>query len=258
MNTEELTVSSDMKKTTFIQHVFNFNDETKSDLLNILQYLVICLVPVVVLNKSVAKLIPDVDEEKSSYEMVAEVLGQSALTLLGVFFIHRFVTYFPTYSGKAYASFQVTNIAILFVIIASSFQTRIGSKINILIDRFFDIVEGRTALKADDKKHHEEAAKHQQGQGHRNTMHQASRADVQHMQMPQTQMPVSGATDIHMLERSGHEAQTQSPQNPNTDFNSMFSGPNNPLVNAQQPHMQEGFSEPMAANDFGSGLLNAY
>lgn len=255
MNTEELTVSSDIKKTSFIQHVFNFNDETKSDLLNILQYLVICLIPVVVLNKCVAKLIPDVNEDKSSYEMVAEILGQSALTLLGVFFIHRFVTYFPTYSGKAYASFNVTNIAILFVVIASSFQTRIGSKINILIDRFFDIVEGRTALKADEKKQQEEAAKHQQAQSHGHSMHQGSRADVQHMQIPQTQMPVSGATDIHMLERSG---QTQSPQNPNTDFNQMFAGPNNPLVNAQQPHMQEGFAEPMAANDFGSGLLNAY
>ena len=111
MNTEELTVSSDMKKTTFIQHVFNFNDETKSDLLNILQYLVICIVPVVILNKGVAKLIPDVSEEKSSYEMLAEVLGQSALTLLGVFFIHRFVTYFPTYSG-----FKYENLTLLVLI----------------------------------------------------------------------------------------------------------------------------------------------
>jgi len=257
MNTEELTVSSDMKKTTFIQHVFNFNDETKSDLLNILQYLVICIVPVVILNKGVSKIIPDVSEEKSSYEMLAEVLGQSALTLLGVFFIHRFVTYFPTYSGKSYASFHVTNIAILFVVIASSFQTRIGNKINILIDRFFDVVEGRTALRDDDKREHETVSKNAQ---HPQMMgqHQQSRADVQHMQAPQTHMPTSGATDIRMLERSGMGGAVQSPQNPNTDFNSMFAGPNNPLVNAQQPHMQEGFTEPMAANDFGGGLLNAY
>ena len=39
MNTDELSVSSDIKKTTFIEHVFNFNDDTKSELLNILQYL---------------------------------------------------------------------------------------------------------------------------------------------------------------------------------------------------------------------------
>ncbi len=254
MNTEELTVSSDMKKTTFIQHVFNFNDDTKNDLMNILQYVVLCLVPVILLNKGVSKLIPDVDDDKLSYELVAEVLGQSTLTLLGMFFIHRIITYVPTYSGKEYATFHVTNVAMIFVLIASSFQTRIGNKINILIDRLFDIIEGRAALKADEKKEQKEVA----AKGHNGPSHHASRADVQHMQIPQTHMPMSGTTDIQMLER--HSGNQGSPQNPNTDFNSMFAGPNNPLVNAQQPHMQEPFAspEPMAANDFGSGLLNAF
>ena len=256
MNTDELSVSSDIKKTTFIEHVFNFNDDTKSELLNILQYLVLCLVPVVMLNKVVAKVTPDVDEDKVSYEMLAEVLMQSALTLLGVFFIHRFITYFPTYSGKDYASFHVTNIAILFVVIVSSFQTRIGGKINILIDRAFDVMEGRTALR-DDAKKIKDAVEEKRAA----TKHQPSRADVQHMQLPQNNMPTSGATDIQMLEHHiGESGSYNSPQNPNTDFNTMFAGPNNPMVNAQQPHshVQEGFAEPMAANDFGSGLLNAF
>ena len=190
--------------------------------------------------------------------MMAEILMQSALTLLGVFFIHRFVTYFPTYSGKDYASFHVTNISILFVVIVASFQTRIGNKINILVDRAFDIMEGKAALRADAKK-----VKDAIEEKHKAAKHQPSRADVQHMQIPQTNMPTSGATDIQMLERHiGESGDYHSPHNPNTNFNSMFAGPNNPMVNAQQPsphsHMQEGFTEPMAANDFGSGLLNAF
>ena len=42
------------------------------------------------------------------------------------------------------------------------------------------------------------------------------------------------------------------------NFDSMYSGPNNPLQNAHQPgQMREGFSEPLAAND-GYGFGTAY
>lgn len=241
MNSEELSVSSDIKKTSFIEHVFNFNDDTKAHLLNILQYTIICVIPVVLLNKGVAKLIPDVDEDKATYELVAEVLGQSVLTLTGVFFIHRLITYFPTYSGKDYPPFHVTNVAILFVIIASSFQTRVGEKVNILIDRLFDLVEGRSSLK-EKSEQKKDTAPHQ-------PVHQPSRAD-----MPQGHH--IGTTAIQ------HDMSRQMPSTGGMgnqqDFNAMFSGPNNPLVGAQQMGSSMPLQEPMAANEMAGSLLNAY
>ena len=38
-------------KTGFFKHVFNFNDESKSEMLNIVQYAVLALIPVIILNK---------------------------------------------------------------------------------------------------------------------------------------------------------------------------------------------------------------
>ena len=42
--------SSDESK-SFLKHVFNFDDDSKSEILNILQYSLIAIIPIVILNK---------------------------------------------------------------------------------------------------------------------------------------------------------------------------------------------------------------
>jgi hypothetical protein len=246
MESEKLIVESDIKKNSFMAHLFNFDDDTKNQLMNIFQYTVLAIIPVVMLNKGIAHLIPEVDDEKPSYMLTLELLGQAILIFFGMFLIHRFVTYFRTYSGTAYAPFHTTNVIILFLVIAASFQTRIGEKTNILIDRLFDVIEGRSTLSGETKKdEHKAPAKNQGGhphaqqQQHHIPQHQPSRADVSH----------AGTTNISQL-----QANERAP-----DFNSMFSGPNNPLQNAQSPGMmQEGFSEPVAANEMAGSSWNAF
>ena len=43
--------SSDESKKNFVKYVFNFNDTTKAELLNIMQYSILAIIPIVVLNK---------------------------------------------------------------------------------------------------------------------------------------------------------------------------------------------------------------
>ena len=38
-------------KAGFVKHVFNFDEDSKADILNIVQYAVLAIIPVVVLNK---------------------------------------------------------------------------------------------------------------------------------------------------------------------------------------------------------------
>ena len=61
---------------TFFQHVFNFNSESKKEMLNIAQYTVVALIPIVILNKVMQKFVPEADDEKGSVELLAEVLIQ--------------------------------------------------------------------------------------------------------------------------------------------------------------------------------------
>ena len=244
MESNKLVVESDTSKSSFLAHVFNFDDDTKSQFLNIIQYTVLAVLPVVLLNKTVSRIIPEVDEDKSTYLMIIELLGQSILMLFGMFMIHRLITYFPTYSKMSYAPFHTTNIIILFLVIAASFQTRIGEKSNIMIDRFFDLVEGRTTLSGDNthKQNDHNKGTPQNGTSAMHPMppppppqHQPSRADV-------------GSTHLSQLQTNERAP----------DFNTMFSGPNNPLQNAQTPSVQESFTEPVAANEMGGTPWNAF
>ena len=61
---------------------------------------------------------------------------------IGIFFIHRLVTFVPTYSKTNYEQFNVTSIVIAFLVIVLSLQTRLGEKVNILIDRLLDYIDG--------------------------------------------------------------------------------------------------------------------
>lgn len=247
MDSDKLVVESDLKKSSFLEHLFNFDGDSKGEMMNIIQYTVLSIIPIILLVKGVAKLIPKVDEDNSSFVMGAEILGQAILIFLGMLLIHRIVTYFPTYSKKVYAPLHVTNLIVVFLVIAASFQTRIGEKTNILIDRLFDVIEGRSAITKEDET--------KKGKPHVNQnipQHQASRADVMPGTTHITQLHGNEVSSAPHNQAGGHHGQ---------DFNSMFAGPNNPMVSAQTPGMagQEGFtSEPMAANSFGSGTLNAF
>ena len=56
-------------KKTFFNHVFSMSEESNAEVLNVLQYAFTAVVPVVVLNKSINRLIPEADPDKSSLEI---------------------------------------------------------------------------------------------------------------------------------------------------------------------------------------------
>ena len=74
----------------FIKHVFNFEDDSKSEILNILQYALIAIIPVVLLNKTISKYVPEVDENKGSLEVFAEVILQVSIMFIGLLLIHQY------------------------------------------------------------------------------------------------------------------------------------------------------------------------
>ncbi len=127
---------------TFLNHVFSTTDESKAEMLNVIQYGVMAVVPIVALNKSIQKFIPEADVEKSSIELLAEVFMQIVLMFIGIILVHRLITYVPTYSGYKYESFNLTTVMLAFLMIVLSLQTKLGLKVNILTDRLYELWNG--------------------------------------------------------------------------------------------------------------------
>jgi|UniRef100_A0A6C0JQK2 hypothetical protein len=139
---EILNEVKDLNKKTFLSHVFSTTEEGKAEVLNVVQYSLLGVIPVVVLNKLIQRFIPEADPEKSSLELLAEIFIQLVVMFCGVIVIHRIITYIPTYSGFKYESLTLTNVILAFLIIVLSIQTKLGIKVNILVDRINDLWNG--------------------------------------------------------------------------------------------------------------------
>jgi len=131
---------SSEQQPTFFSHLFNFEREGKADILNVLQYSSISLIPVIILNKTIQNIIPEASDEKGSFELSAEVLAQVILMFLGLIFIDRFTTYFKTYSGEEYPKHSVLFFSLGFLMIVLSIQSKLGEKVSILTERFMQFI----------------------------------------------------------------------------------------------------------------------
>jgi len=132
----------DLNKKTFLSHVFSTSEEGKAEIINVVQYGILGVIPVVILNKIIQRFVPEADPEKSSLEILIEIFIQLVVMFCGIIVIHRIITYIPTYSGFKYESLALTNVILAFLIIVLSIQTKLGIKVNIIVDRLNNLYEG--------------------------------------------------------------------------------------------------------------------
>ena len=234
--------SSDDSNNNFFKHVFNFDDDSKSDILNIIQYAILAIIPVVILNKSIGKYVPEADDKKGSLELSAEIVIQIIVTFIGLLLIHRMITFVPTYSNTKYVDFSVMYNILAVLMITMSLQTKLGEKVSILVDRLMELWNGPS----DNKKKKNGAVKVSQPISGQQILQQA----------PPPPMYTDG-TAISSLPTSDSQPDSTQ-QMPN--YNNMYRQDTTPLVGAATPSMSEGFGGPVAASEFlgGGGFGSAW
>ena len=229
--------SSDDSNKNFFKHVFNFDDDSKSDILNIIQYSLIAIIPVIVLNKSMQKYVPEADEQKGNLEILAEIVLQVIVMFIGLLTVHRMVTFVPTYSGLEYPEFSIIFIILAVLMITLSLQTKLGEKVSILTERLTELWEG----KSDKKKK----------KGNVKVSQPISQNGQPTNQSAMNQAMYNDGTSINSLPTSDMSSSAQ--QMPN--YNAMHSQDTTPLVGAATPGEQgEGFNLPVAASDVLGGF----
>ena len=137
-----LQEAKDISKASLLSHVFSSTEEDKAEILNVVQYSLLGVVPVVVLNKMIQRFIPEADPDKSSIELLAEIVIQLIVIFCGLIFAHRLITYVPTYSGFKYENLTLTSVVLAFLVIVLSIQSKVGLKVNIIVDRLNELWNG--------------------------------------------------------------------------------------------------------------------
>ena len=210
------------ENTSVIRTIFKFDDETKTTLMNIIQYVLVAFIPLVALQMASEKIFPKHHDEKGNVELIMEILGQSVFIIVGIFLIHRIVMVIPTFSGVAMGDINLFTIVIVFMLCAIIFPGNIQIKSQTLSDRLTDAWEGKSDETAKNKKKpHKQSivSVSQPISGHRPQQHQPSRADQMNHQQPPIVPPNNNTLQPPTME----EQTMQGPPEPEA-FNSMGGG----------------------------------
>lgn len=220
----------------FFSYVFNFDEENKATIMNMLQYTILSIIPVLLILKITKHIIPEEDESKGSLEIFLESVSQLIIIMLAIWFTNKIINYIPTYSGEKYHAFNEISFIIPFMVILATMQTKLGAKFNILIERTVNLYKG------EDKKAAAPATNNNNGGGVRVT---------QPISMPQHQPSQSDYLDRNQLLPSNPQLTAMPPQQA-PDFNQMYQNQATSMPGAAMPGM---IQEPMAANEaFGGGF----
>ena len=236
-----MDISNDSKQ-NFFKHVFNFSDDSKSDILNICQYSIVALIPVVILNKVMQKYVPEAEDSKSSLEILAEIIIQVFGMFFGLLIIHRIITFVPTYSGVNYPEFNMVFIILAVLMITLSLQTKLGEKVSILVDRINELWNGKQNTKTktvtvNGKQVTVKVSQPISGQTQQQYSESANQSAM-------NQAMYSDGTSINSL-----PSDTSMPAQQLPNYNNMYRQDTTPLVAAASPSMAQESFVPMAANE---------
>jgi len=223
---------------TIIKHIFKFDDDTKSTLMNLSQYMVLAIIPVAILQNISEKVFPEFDASKGTLELLAEILGQSLMSIVGLFFIHRVITAVPTFSGSAMGDLNLFSIIVVFLLTSFMFDGKVEKKFKAISNRMMELWDGKSS---DDKDKNKKGVKKQGGGS-----------------VVSVSQPISrGGMPTHSPSRADYL------NSPNAQTSSTQMMPAQPPAQHQQPQLsqnngQEQYSniplEPAAYNDGGGGF----
>jgi hypothetical protein len=222
----------------FFKQVFKLNEDSQGEVLNMMQYVAIGFVPAILVIYVIRYYVPDPDDDKGSLTILAEIFAQTFGMLLGIYFIHRMIIYFPTYSGIKYERFHIVNILLVFVMILFSIKTKLGEKAQILVERAVDMWSGN------------KGPAQGQGQGQVRVTQPITGSMASGVPMTAPPPPPQLTNNRAQMGMGAMSGMVK-------DFNAMYSGggPQQQQQQQQQQNQQQPMAdfEPMAANEAGWG-----
>jgi hypothetical protein len=147
MESLEETIRDGVRRSGFLDYVFKMDDAQQGILLNISQYLVLAIVPVAIVLTLIRTYVPDPDDQKGSLLILVEIIGQLLFMFLSIYFVHRIITYIPTYSGYKYGELNMITIALGVLMVVLSIKTKLGEKVQILVDRAEELWSGEGSVR---------------------------------------------------------------------------------------------------------------
>ena len=229
MEDEVSTVIPKATETTsgIFEHIFSLSSNDKSYLINLLQYTIVATICATIIFNFSQRMFSESNTEATNLEIIFEVVAEVATIFTFIYFMHRFITYLPTFTKREIE----TDINLIPVVLIGLFNLianhgRISQKIKILVDRLMIYLGYNSApQKPKDKKQDN---------------HKVIGPPPEPIATQELKQPAD-------LPNHNQLKETPAMKRQDNDFNNMYQG-----INEQQT------SEPMAANDFFGGGFTSF
>jgi hypothetical protein len=233
----------------FIQHVFNFDEEHRGEMLNIIQYTFLSIIPLIVIIKLIERIIPDVDSQKGSIEITGEIIAEIVIFFMGFYFTNKTILYITPYSGIEYPTIVLQSLSFMFIIL--SMNTKISNKVNILFDRISMAWNGGNSS-------NEKRTKKTNVRVSQPISNSMGSIQPQQSYQPQPQQQQQQSySDTSLINSLPNITSQYSSKQEEPNFNAMYQSNSTPLIGAMSPPSNDA-NQIMAANELlgsqGSGL----
>ena len=186
------------KSDSFVSYLTTISPVEKNELLNVFQYILLALIPLVLFLKFMKEYIPNENPTKSSIEITTEVVIQLFLIFVVFWFIHKVILYIPTYSTAPYEKLNLIQLVLPVLFLLFCMKSSISEKMSILLERGLIVLGMKSEGMCDEepkKKKSQNGKNPQNGQSCQNNQYgQNSLMGPQlELQMPQMarQMPTN-------------------------------------------------------------------
>ncbi len=122
---------------SFVSYMFSLSEGEKVEIINMLQYLILAIIPILLLNKLIKTYLPPVDRSKSPIEMATEIVIHLVILFTFVFFIHKLILYIPTYTKNPYPAINFLPVVLPLLIVLFSLDKNLNEKSTILLNKLF-------------------------------------------------------------------------------------------------------------------------
>ena len=165
-------------KVSFFNHMFHLKKAEKCELYNVVQYSILALLPLIVIIRINQNLWPKADQKKGTIELLAEMIGEIAVTSLAVFVVFRVIEYIPTFSGEPLKCINLLTIITTLIVGLPWYDkdSNIGNKAKELHKRINSNLPTFLSSTLDDQSD-PKSKKEKLKNGKKIPTHQASRAD---------------------------------------------------------------------------------
>jgi hypothetical protein len=189
------------KSDSFVSYITTITPVEKNELLNVFQYILLSLIPLVLFLKFMKEYMPNENPTKSSIEITTEVTIQLFLIFVVFWLIHKVILYIPTYSTVPYEKLNLIQLVLPVVFLLFCMKSSISEKMSILLERGF-VVLGLKPEGMCDEEPKKKKAKNPNGQTNpSNPQGQFGQMPQMDLQMPQMarQMPTNTSHESREL-----------------------------------------------------------